>query len=395
MKPHLCHVFPAFAHGGPEVRTALLLDATADQFRHTVVSLGGDLQGRDRVRPDAGVRFTPGPQRGGVRYLFRLGRLLKSVCPDLLLTYGWGGTDALLAARLAGLRRVIHTEDGFLPDEAAGQKWKRVLARRVLLRLAGRVVCPSRTLERIATGLWRLPPRSVTYLPNGIDTERFSPPTPDAAQRVRRSLGLDPGELVVGSVGHLRAEKNHARLLRAFAGLARRRSARLLLLGDGPLRAALAAQARELGVEDRVRFAGVVLDPADHYRAMDLFALSSDTEQMPLALLEAMSTGLAAVSTDVGDVAEMAGAENRPYVVAPADEGAYAAALAALAEDTAARRAVGEANRRRCLERFDLAAMTRAYLSLYRGDLEPPRSRRAPGPAATRQPGLEASRPGN
>ena len=369
MRPHLCHVFPTFAHGGPEVRTALLLDATADQFRHTVVSLGGDVQGRCRVRPGGGTRFLPGPPRGGVLYPLQLARLLKSLRPDLLLTYGWGGTDAIWAARLCGLPRVIHTEDGFLPDEAAGQKWKRVLARRVLLRFADCVVCPSRTLQRIAAGLWWLPARKVTYLPNGIDTARFSPPTLEASRRARHALGLDPSELVVGTVGHLRAEKNQARLLRAFAALARRRPARLLLVGDGPLRAPLAEQARGLGVEDRVLFAGVVNDPADLYRALDLFALSSDTEQMPLALLEAMSTGLAVVSTDVGDVAAMVGPGNRPYVVAPADDSGYAAALAALAEDAAARRELGEANRRRCLEHYDMGAMTQAYLNLYRGTL--------------------------
>lgn len=377
MRPHLCHVFPAFAHGGPEVRTALLLDATADQFRHTVVSLSGDLEGRSRVRPAGGTRFIPGPHRGGVLYPFRLARLLKSLRPDLLLTYGWGGTDAIWAARLCGLPRVIHAEDGFLPDEAAGQKWKRVLARRVLLRFADRVVCPSHTLQRIATGMWRLPARRVSYLPNGIDTARFSPATPDAVRRARHSLGLDPSALVVGSVGHLRAEKNHARLVGAFAALARRRpDARLLLVGDGPLRAALAEQARGLGVQDRVLFAGVVNDPSDHYRAMDLFALSSDTEQMPLALLEAMSTGLAVVSTDVGDVSEMISPENRPFVVALADDDAYAGALSTLAEDPAARRGLAEANRLRCLVRYDRAAMTQAYLSLYRSALMSHRSNR-------------------
>jgi glycosyltransferase involved in cell wall biosynthesis len=301
------------------------------------------------------------------------------------LTYGWGGTDALLAGRLAGLRRVIHTEDGFLPDEAAGQRRKRVLARRLLLRLAERVVCPSRALERIATSIWRLPPRAVVYLPNGVDTLRFAPAAPGEARRARLALGLDPSEVVVGSVGHLRAEKNHARLLAAFAVLARRRPARLLMLGDGPLRAALTDRARALGVGDRVLFAGVVLDPAAYYRAMDLFALSSDTEQMPLALLEAMGAGLAAVSTDVGDVAEMLGPENRQYVVGPSDEGAYASALVSLAEDAVARRAAGEANRRRCVERYDLAVMIRAYLNLYGGDPDVPGSRRTPRQTVARR----------
>src|SRR4029434_11233599 len=80
-----------------------------------------------------------------------LRRLFKQLHPNLVLTYGWGGTDAAAVARLSGFRRVIHTEDGFLPDESHRQKFKRVLVRRLVLRMPARVVVPSRTLWQIAT----------------------------------------------------------------------------------------------------------------------------------------------------------------------------------------------------------------------------------------------------
>jgi glycosyltransferase involved in cell wall biosynthesis len=367
MKPHLCHVFPAFGHGGPEVRTAALIAASADAFRHTVISLNGELSGQSRVAGCEEVRLIDATRDGRGPGFRALSRLLGGLRPDLVLTYGWGGTDAIAATRLAGLRRLIHAEDGFLPDEAHGQKFKRLMARRVLLRLAGCLVCPSRNLVRIALGSWWLPTRKIVYLPNGIDTGRFAPGRSSA---FREQLGFRPEDTVVGTVGHLRPEKNHARLLDAFAALAPGRSVKLLLLGDGPLREDLCRRACRADLRGRVVFTGIVKDPAEHYRAMDVFALSSDTEQMPLSLLEAMASGLPAVSTDVGDVRDMVCEANRTLVIPLGQEDRYAAALRELIDDSEARRRLGAANRQRCVEEYDLAAATEAYFRLYRDVLE-------------------------
>ena len=366
-RPHLCHVFPAFATGGPEVRTALLIDASADEFRHTVVSLNGILSGRGRVLRGEAVRFLEAPRDGGqVGNALALGRLLKELKPDLVLTYGWGGTDAVAAARLAGFRRLVHTEDGFLPDEALGQKPKRVLVRRLFFRLPLRVVVPSRNLLRIATKIWWLPRRRVRYVPNGVDVGRFAPRPPEVVAAARKRLGCSPEEIVIGTVGHLREEKNQERLLRAFAAVAARRPARLLLIGDGPLREPLGKRAQELGVADRVVFPGVVSDTWEYYPAMDVFALSSDTEQMPIAVLEAMGTGRPVVSTDVGDVKDMVSAEGRRRVTPRGDDVAYTKALDELADDPGERALLGRANRAKCLAEYDVRTMVGAYLGLYR-----------------------------
>ena len=110
--------------------------------------------------------------------------------------------------------------------------------------------------------------------------------------QARRSLGLPQGDLIIGTVGHLRAEKNQERLAASLRQAELTRPARLLLVGGGPFREHLGRLARELGVADRVHFPGIIQQPVDWYRAMNVFALSSDTEQMPIALLEAMAVGL-------------------------------------------------------------------------------------------------------
>jgi glycosyltransferase involved in cell wall biosynthesis len=368
VKPaHLCHIFPAFGTGGPQVRTAVVINGTDGEFRHTVVSLGGDLSGRGRLRdPDAVTCFQAPRRRWWGASLAALSHLLKSIGPDLVVTYNWGGTDGVLAARLCGIRRLIHAEDGFGPDEVRGQKLRRVLARRVLLQAASRVVCPSHTLVRIARRDWSVPRKKLLYLPNGVDTTRFAPPDPGAAEAARRRLGIAPDETVVGSVGQLRGEKNPERLLRVCAAVMPGRRFRVLIVGDGALRERLTVLARDLGLAERVVFAGVVDDPAECYRAMDVFALSSDTEQMPLAVLEAMAAGLPVVSTDVGDVAAMLSAENRGCIVPVGREDAFAVCLAALLDDGGTRAALGRANRARCVAQYEVTGMVRAYHRLYR-----------------------------
>jgi len=372
VKPaHLCHIFPAFGTGGPQVRTATVINGLNGEFRHTVIALNGDLSCRGRLHEPAAVACLPAPpRRGGTPFTLALARLLGSIRPDALVTYNWGGTDGLVAARWCGIRRVIHAEDGFGPDEVHGQKLRRKLARRLLLRTASRVVCPSHTLVDIARQVWFIPSSKVHYIPNGVDTFRFAPAAPVEVEAVRRKFGIGAAEIVVGSVGQLRGEKNHERLLRAFAAVASTHPCRLLIVGDGPLLEPLTGLARGLGIHERVVFTGAVSDPVDCYRAMNVFALSSDTEQMPIVVLEAMAAGLPVVTTDVGDVRAMVSAGNRAYVVPPTRAEAYAGCLAALLGDPAARQVLGRANRTKCTQEYEVGGMVRAYQRLYRAVLE-------------------------
>jgi len=365
VRPHLCHVFPAFGNGGPEVRTAIIINETAGSFRHTILSISGDISGGHRIHAEGSVLDRVPSSSGFGAYPRALARTLRKLRPDLLMTYGWGGVDAIVVGRLCGLARVIHGEDGFLPDEAQSQKPHRLIARRLALRRASRVIVPSRTLVEIADRLWRLPPLKTCYVPNGVDASRFAPATADERATARRRFGFQDGNIVIGTVGHIRSEKNYARLVAAFATLRSDTRVRLIIVGDGDLRSALDRQISDLGLSERVVFAGTVADPVETYRAMDLFALSSDTEQMPLVVLEAMGAGLPVVSTDVGDVREMIVDANRRYVTPLGDEEAYARALAALAQDAQERTSLGRMNRARCLDQYDLRVMIDRYHALY------------------------------
>jgi glycosyltransferase involved in cell wall biosynthesis len=214
---------------------------------------------------------------------------------------------------------------------------------------------PSTTLQRLARETWRIPARRLHYIPNGVDLARFAPPV------AARPRGAPP---TIGTVASLRPEKNIARLIRAFQRVVALRPARLAIIGDGPERAELEAVVARLGISAQVRFGGHIADPASCYRSFDIFAISSDTEQMPLSLLEAMAAGLPVVATDVGDIRAMLAPENRGMVTPMTEEG-LAAALDSLMADAALRARLGAANRARVEAAFDERAMVEAHRSLW------------------------------
>lgn len=379
---HLLHVFSTFVPAGPQVRTAKLMEAFGDEFRHTLVAMDGKLEARELVPSGVDITYLDAPPRAGtLRTLPRMRSLVGQVDPDLVLTYNWGALDTVLACRIPPRRTFVHHEDGFRPDEAHAQKARRVLARRAALSGASKVVVISKTLERIALGSWKLKPSRLAYIPNGIELERFE--ARDGHAELRDSLGIPLDAFVLGAVGHLRPEKNIPRLLQVLDRRPDTLDAHLLLLGDGPERAAIETMAAELELSDRVHFAGYQQDPRPYYRAMDIFCLTSNTEQMPIALLEAMASSLAVLSTDVGDVRDMVDPHNQEFVVplpreltpdasspGTPDESTTVRrltdSLRTLAGDPVLRAQLGRLHRERAAELYSHNGMVDAYRTIYR-----------------------------
>lgn len=352
--------------GGPEVRTVLLMNVLSDRFRHTVLALNGNLQMRDLVSADVDIAYSePGVDGKWWSRIRQIAKRIRHIGPDLVLTYGWGGTDALIANRLANIAPAVHAEDGFLPEEAIVQKKKRLYYRRAIFRFARRLVVPSKTLENIAGHTWWIPERKLSYIPNGVDTGRFSPASETTDSDWARQWGIDRARMVIGTVGALRPEKNQARLIKTTSRMLAQKNVHLLIVGDGPERAALESQARDLGVHDFVHFTGNISDPSHCYRLMDVFALTSDTEQMPISLLEAMATGLPVAGTDVGDIRSMVAPENESLIVAKESEHALARAFETLLEDSELRSMLGQKNRHKCLSEFSEQTMISNYEQLY------------------------------
>lgn len=342
------------------MRTVLIANGLGSRYRHTFIALDGDFAAAESLSPNTPsscLALLP-PKSGRLRpkavAAFR--NLLAAQEPDLLITYNWGAVEWALANRFFPLCPHLHFEDGFGPDEnPLNQIPRRVWFRRIALTGNALIVVPSVTLWRVATERWGLNPDRVLYIPNGVDCARFA-----GADRPRES-----NRPLVGSIGRLRPEKNLGRLLRVAAAARTQLDFDLEIVGEGAERDGLEALASDLGLTANVVFFGDCRQPEERYRRFDVFALSSDTEQMPLSVLEAMAAGLPIVATDVGDVREMLAPENRPYVVPANDEAAFGERLLALLRDADLRGRIGEANRRRAVERFSLTRMLADYEELF------------------------------
>ncbi|MGC2415264.1 MAG: glycosyltransferase [Stellaceae bacterium] len=358
----LLHVFPSFGIGGVPLRMVRVINYFGSRFSHVVISLNNNFDAAVQLAKDVDVTLSPPPHqsRGILRSALAARLVLGRLRPNLLITYNWGAIEWAIANRLLAVARHVHFEAGFGKEEADHQLQRRVWCRRWALAHSTRVVVPSRRLEDLALNVWKLPAERVSYLPNGVDVERFAAPARDIIPAFIRR----PGELVVGTVAPLRPEKNIGRLLRVFASVGSSVPARLIIAGDGVERGALERLAGELGISDRVIFTGQVR-PESVLGTFDIFALSSDTEQMPNSLLEAMAANRAVAAVNVGDVKAMVCEENRDFIVPRDDHQAFADAIGRLLQDGGKREAVGRKNRDRVIAEFSQERMFAAYSEIF------------------------------
>jgi glycosyltransferase involved in cell wall biosynthesis len=361
---HLLHVFPSFAIGGAQVRFVQLANALGARYRHSIIALDGrfDMVGAISSSVDwSAVALRNFNKAATIRNVRKFRRMLWEIAPDLLVTYNWSAVEWCLANRLRPLLPNLHIEDGFGHEERDRQLFRRAITRRIAL--SGdqtHVVVPSHVLEGIALRQWHLPKRNVIYIPNGVDCARFKP-RPEGPPPFGKSV-------TIGTVSSLRPEKRLDRLIEAFAAASAALPGiplMLVIVGDGPERTTLEAAARATPVAKNIRFTGVTDAPEDEVQAMDIFALSSDTEQMPLSVLEAMACALPVAAFAVGDVAEMVSKPNSPYVVAKADQKGLEGALLSLIQSAELRRHIGRANREAALSCFSHAAMVSRYADLF------------------------------
>ena len=213
-------------------------------------------------------------------------------------------------------------------------------------------------------------PGLITVIPSGVDCRTFVPPSAGQRAAARAGLGLEPDEIAVAAAGGLEPRKGHRYLVDALAQLrAQRPALRCLIAGGGSQRAALEEQARSGGLGDSLRFLGSIADPRTLFWAIDIFVQPSVKEGLGVALLEAMACGLPVVASRAGGMAEVVEDRHSGLLVAAADCGAMAGAIAELSDSAALRASLGAAARARAAAHFSMETMARKTLELYQSSL--------------------------
>ncbi|WP_375427217.1 glycosyltransferase [uncultured Sphingomonas sp.] len=363
--PHILHLHSAFDLGGKEARAVRLMNVWGDRARHTIVSRVPTALGA-RAAIARGVRYEiaqdPPPLAGkpSVKRYEAIAGFTRRF--DLVLTYDWGAIDGVMARRVfgKGMPPVVHHEDGFDEDEATGLKVERNMYRRLALPAAHALVVPSRALDRIATETWKQPRARVHHIVNGVATALYTG-KPDS--KAIPGFVRNEREVVIGALAGLRPVKDLPLLVRACGGLSGR--FRLVIVGEGPERGAIAQAAEAMGISDRLVMPGFLDRPHRYIGLFDLLALSSRSEQFPIPVVEAMAAGLPVASVPVGDVPAMLAPENVALVASHIDEVPLRDVLQKLLDAPDLRARVGAANRVRARADYDEAQMIRRYSSLY------------------------------
>ena len=360
---HVVHVLDSLAIGGMENGVVNVINAARHGLRHSVVTMtaGGPLS--DRL--PAGVAVHCVAKRAGIdlRAIARLARLFRRLRPDVVHSRNWGAFDAVLAARLAGVRAVVHGEHGREASDPLGLNARRNRIRRALGPLVSRFVTVSFDLRRWLVGTVGIPAGKVLTIHNGVDTARFSDGDPTEA---RRTLGLPADATVIGTVGRLDPVKDQAGLLAAFAAFPDSPSGpRLAIVGEGPCRQTLEGEIARLHLTGRAHLCGERRDIPSVLKAFDVFALPSRAEGISNTILEAMATGLPVVATDVGGNPELVEPDVTGRLVPAADPAALETALRSYVSDPYLRAQHGKAGRERVLQHFSLERMAQAHTDLY------------------------------
>jgi len=376
------HVITRLDRGGSAENTLLTVERM-DRTRFVPTLASGPAQGprsatEEKAR-QAGVEFVHVPHlvraiqpRHDFLALRELWRLMRQGGYRIVHTHtSKGGLLGRIAARRARVPVVVHTPHGHVFYGYYGRVLTRIFIglERWAAGFTDRIVTLTEKGVRDHVEFGIAGEGKFTVIHSGVNFDPFDQET-GGREEARAELGIDPGGLVVGTLGRLTAVKAQEDLVAAFARmLPQVGNAWLLLVGDGEERASLEDQARRLGLAGRVVFAGWREDVHRVLKAMDIFGFPSRNEGMGKALVEAMYAGLPAVATAVGGIPELLEDGFQGLLVEPGQPEQLAAALVDLAADAEKRRQCGQAARERA-SRYSVERMMEKIETLYEELLE-------------------------
>ena len=353
---HILHVFATFNVGGTEVRTCNIINNLGSRFSHSIRILKSGTDSKQLLNEaDTWKIINTTFPTNLFKAILSAKKEIHTLKPDLIITYSWGAIEWVIANTLFNHIPLFHAEDGFTDETPANQKILRLFIRRLFFRFSHKLVVPAIVLKKVAKKKWFVPENRIEYIPNSVDTNRFKPSTTREPHK----------KCILGIIGTLYAVKNHKRLFRVISQIPAELNLEVWIIGSGPDETSLITYGNELSISNRLKFLGLRKDTESLLQKMDIFCLTSDHEQMPLTVLEAMACGLPIMSTDVGDVKTMVSEGNTPFITPINKEERYLSKLLELISSEKLRLSIGTTNRKRCCELFSTATMYNHYRTLF------------------------------
>lgn len=362
-KVKILHVIDSLGIGGMErvvIDVANGLDAA--KFEQIVCCLSRRGEAADQLRDNVRC-FDLGKGDKADRLIpLKLARLIRRERPDIVHSQSWSGVDTALAMLFAPGVKLVHSEHGRNFHDLHGQTLLRRIARRWLYQRANLVFAISGEVREFYCRQTKFPVERMRVIPNGIALQRIDEAD---AGGVREELGIAADDFVIGTIARLDLNKDTLTLLRAFAAIPTDSKLKLLIVGDGDQRNRLEEFVNSAALNQAVIFVGWRRDVPRLLKAMDVFALSSLSEGMPLTVLEAMAARLPVVATAVGALPEMVEEGRTGFLVPVGDAKAMAEALRRLFDERQLAKDFGEAARRKVEREFTIERTLQRYAELY------------------------------
>ena len=372
----IVHVVYSFSVGGLEnVIVQLINRLPADRFEHVVLSLTtiGDFKNRIAQQ---GVRFIElhKPPGHAVALYPKIYQLLRVIKPDVVHSCNLAALEIVPLCWLARVPLRIHAEHGWDTHDPQGKSTRYQRLRRAYKPFVSHYVAVSKDLDDYLERAIGVPQFRRSLITNGVDTQAFLPAqgAPSAVPGCPFVLGEN---WLLGTVGRLQSVKNQPLLVRAFVRLLQDHPEaairmRLVVVGEGPLRAEIETLLADANVSHLAWLAGARDDVADVLRMLNCFVLPSQAEGTSCTLQEAMACGLPVVATAVGGTPDLLKHGESGFLVDSDDEAAMANAIWALYTDKAKTLRLAQTARDWALQNFGLDAMVHSYESLFSGRLQ-------------------------
>ena len=369
-RPVVIHVMHRFDTGGMENGIVNLINhMPMESYRHVIMALTEVTDFRRRIHRDDVEFISLNKKPGHALHLYpRLFKLFRQLQPAVVHTRNIGALEISVPAWAAGVPARIHGEHGREVDDLDGTNKKNQWIRRLYRPFVTYYIALSADLKQYLTEAVGIPSGRVVQIYNGVDAERFCPAVPRAL--IEGCPFGDPDQWLMGTVGRMQAVKNQIDLAKAFIIALQkapelRQTLRLVMIGDGPLRAESIALLEQAGCADLAWLPGERSDVPDIMRGIDCFVLPSLAEGISNTILEAMASGLPVIATNVGGSGELVEDGKTGALVPAGDAEALADEMVALARQRDKARAMGRAGRRVVEQKFSMAAMVRQYQGLY------------------------------